>query len=148
MDRYFYEKEIKNDVKCVLLYNCMVINENSLQHKKNHIVMSEKCRDEILSQYEKEIEKDFIKAAIRKLDTPIEIESENDIITRNIKHAINLATIKPFHVVILTTEEMEKKYRDNKHLKDTVNILIKTEEEAKLLMVKYKKMCWEGKEYY
>ena len=148
VDRYFYDKEIKNDKNCVILYNLIVINVNSQDHKKNHVVMSEKCRDEILSQYEKEIEKDFIKSAIRKLDSPPEIEAEVDIITRNIKHAINLATIKPFRVVILTTEEIEEKYRENEHLRDAVNVLIKTGEEAKLLIDKYKKMCWGGKEYY
>jgi len=63
-----------------------------------------------------------------------EIESIEDEIERNIKHAIDLVSEHPFKTKILTTPEKEKIYLENAHYGDVKEIYISSGTEALTLI--------------
>lgn len=138
VDRHFFNKKLKGNAD--MLHKLIFINTKSQDHKKNHVLMSEKIREEILK--EDDNSEIFIKSALTKINEPKDIESESDEVTRNVKYAIHLLHEKPNRVMIFTSNEKEIEYLKNPHYKldsykDMQNILIQREDVAVAVIEEY-----------
>ena len=143
----FYDKILSKDYG--LLDNCIRININSKEHKRDHIVISKKDFEQILKDNPNIVKyTDVLMAALKRKDEPEEIEAESDEITRTIQYAIYFSSKEPpFSSVILTTKESIKKYQENNHYKNMKNVDIKPDEDEINLLKTFHTMCMD-KDYY
>ena len=145
-DYAFYNNVIKEytrnniTVKPSLLTKLMYINTNSKEHSRRHNVMSPKTFDLILKN-----NSSMYHALLRSSFYPniesTSIESIDDEIERNIKHAIDIASECPYKTVILTSFDNEDKYLKNPHFLNVKEISVKSGEEALRLINNFWEMC-------
>lgn len=136
---FFVEVVKPNTDKPRLLLKLMYINSKSKNYKRHHICMSKNIFDKILGEFG--IPRDLLRSSLNDLDSPIEIEEIEDEIERNIKHAIEIAFQSKIPMVILTTEEKQKKYEENSHYQGVKNISVKSGEESLIILNGYFEEC-------
>lgn len=142
----FYEQNLAN--KAALLRKLMLINVNSKDHKKNHVVISKKDFDRILVEnpgLQGYI--DVLMAALKRIYEPEIIESENNPLVRVAEYAIYLTSQPPFKVYIFATKEEISEISSNPRGKNCREVEIRIDEEAILVIEEFYRMSLD-KEYY
>lgn len=112
-----------------VLVNLMYINNDSKLYKRAHNIISKKSFDAI----DRNFAGDFIlRAALKPVEEPAQIESIADEITRTLKYAILYkATIpKPNEVYLFTTDALSHKYTENETASELGDFTIITENNA------------------
>jgi len=108
----------------------MYVNSNSLLHKKNHIITSQKSFDVITSNIVDMINPEhqgWIPAAIRP-QTENDLESIDDEIERIWEYAILVSSkAHPYQTIIFTTDANKPRYEQLKIKDKKSNILIETD---------------------
>ena len=142
----FYEKNLAN--KAALLRKLMLINVNSKDHKKNHVVISKKDFDKILKENPNLTGYiDVLMAALKRIYEPEIIESENNSLVRVGEYAIYLTSQPPYKVCIFATKEESSEIISNPRCKHCREVEVRTDEEAILVIEEFYKMSLD-KEYY
>ncbi len=145
IDRHFFDDAIKNENnRSKIFQDLMYISSYSAEFNREHNLMSEKIRNDIISKNPK-VGEEYIKKAFNKVNEPSSIECIEDELTRNIKYAIyyvNPSPEKITQICILTSDEMKDKYLESEHLGGIQNVIVKSGDEAFELLEKFKNLAW------
>jgi len=126
LDKYFIYDLLKHPKKVDYFEKITRIHTKSLDYPflHNHIFDSDFLE---LSKFKKNIS-----GAILGICHPIQIPlalNGHDEISKVVKYCINLATKKPYKILILTNKEKEPKYENNEHytedesVKDAISVV-------------------------
>ena len=124
--------KLGKDAFSQMLYDLLFINTNSLQHKKNHIITSNKSFEEIdehLVDRVNELQQTWLRAAIRPQNDE-KLEEISEETERIWEYAILVSTERPYRTIIITDTENKKIYDDLKEKDKKENIIITTDENS------------------
>ena|ERR1700754_355330 len=146
VDYDFFEESIVPQPSS-LLHAMMVITVNSKHYKKKHNLMSVKLRDRAIDRGVSGAE--YIKAGLNAAEDPSDIESIDDEVVRTIKYALAYSEegVNPDNsitkVCILTSDAKKETYLNSTHLKGITNVVVKSGQEARDLIISSRDMCWD-----
>jgi len=143
IDRHFFNEVMKINQKVFLAL--MYISSCSSEFKREHNLMSERIRAEIIRE-NPTMGEEYIKSSLNKVNEPASIEVIEDEIVRNIKYAIHYtkaSTQKITPMCILTSDSKKEEYLRSPHLINVNNVVVKSGDEAIELLEEYKKLAWE-----
>lgn len=126
-----------------LLYNMMYVNYNSLQHKKNHIVTSQKSFDIMFDYLIGKIDPEKVESLSASI-RPQSIQSIEEIAEeteRTWEYAVFISSDRPFQTIIITDKTNKDKYNAHKTADNKQNIQINDEDTAKTLIDTYFALC-------
>jgi len=144
IDRHFFNDCMFNNPKS--FYELMHISNSSGDFRREHNLMSEKIRKDIIAK-NPTLGEEYIKSALNKVNEPADIEDISDEVTRNILYAIYYTRANPKKVTpmcILTSDNKKSDYLNNAHLKGVKNVEVKSGDEALKLLEEYRKLAFRG----
>lgn len=113
IDEFFIRDILKDKpqaAKIILKLDC--IHKSSKDYPLTHNRMFDESFKNSIS--DKQIRGAALLGAFSPEPSPNFVQNEPDFESRLIKYAINLATKKPYNIIILTSEEQSKKYIQSK----------------------------------
>lgn len=116
-----------------ILRKLMLIKSWSLYHPTTHNVILECDFDDV--EFQKIVEaklkeQESILGVVKPCQEPLFLRNEQDIISKYVRYSIYLSNDKPYNVCIMTDEETEQKYKDNKHMKNITTVIIRSNQDA------------------
>jgi len=142
-DRFFLDWLLAQQKarKHELLRRLMMIKASSKDHCKIHnVILDEEYNHPDLKKMIQENVKiiDNIKGAVKSLPSPDFLKDEKDNYSRNIRFAVRLTHTRPYNAVIFTSKPHVEAYLKNSHFINlTGSVIIKSDEEAALLIDTY-----------
>lgn len=134
---------IGKDDFSLFIYYLVYINSNSLHHKKNHIVVSQKSLEQIKEHLLDKVDEEhhsWLSAALRPQSDP-EIEVISDEAERTWEYAILVSSELPGQTIIFTDNVSKERYNDLKKKDKKENILIEDEGCAKARITDFYNYC-------
>lgn len=117
IDEHFISYILQDkDSAITLLMELSKIHTLSKHYPLQHNVMFDQSFKNSIK--DKKIRGSAILGAIHPVPYPSFVEEETDFESKLIRYAINLASRKPYKIVILTSKEQSEKYIENKHYQD------------------------------
>lgn len=116
-DEHFIKEIIKDKqlaAKTIMKLNA--IHKDSKHYSMCHNIIPDECLKNAIA--DKQIRGPALLGAFHPVSWPEFVQSETEIESKIVKYAINMATKRPFLVVILTSKDKLKSYRENKHYKN------------------------------
>lgn len=113
-DEYFIKELLKDKLLATrTVLKLSEIHKNSKYYPMEHNLISDECLLNAIS--DKLIRGPALLGAFHSQPWPNFVSNETDLESKMIRWAINLATKKPYLIVILTSDDRSKDYKSNKH---------------------------------
>lgn len=125
LDEHFIQDLLKDKDNAVQIFMKLnFIHKNSIHYPLAHNIMLDESFLNAIK--DKVIRGNALLGIIKPEQCPSHLQTEKDLTTKIIKHAVQLASKKPWKVAILTSEENNQNYLANTHYSDSVKSAIST----------------------
>lgn len=116
VDGHFIQDLLKDKLLATkIILKISEIHKNSKHYPMEHNLISDECFMEIIKG-DKEVRRaGVLLGAFHSEPWPNFVSNETDMESKMIRWAINVATKKPYVIIILTSEAKLKDYQENKH---------------------------------
>lgn len=134
IDEFFIKEILKDKVKASkTLLKLSYIHKNSKHHQLKHNRMFDECFKNSIK--DKQIRGPALLGAISPEPCPSFLQNEKDFESKIVRYAINLATKRPYNIIILTSEEQAEKYLRNSHYANVKSSILISYGEIALRMI-------------